>query len=750
MNPLAHSAPPNSARGPQGYADHVRRVEQRAVEFAERLLRHAADPPPGLLQAVRSAARWHDLGKLAPANQVALRKGRNERMPKEWDHIDAGVAHLVSGVPQAVDDWAAWLVRAHHAPGLPQAAGEAEMDFPLRGFRTNRQLDSDLHKELIGRVDACLPKIVRDHEAVVGAAASCPATAAHGLAMRLALSCLVDSDHEDSAAHDRGSFPPVPPEPRWAERLAALDRYVANLPVEGDPNRLRRRAEFYAECREASPDAPLVACEGPVGIGKTTAILAHLLRQASTADFPPRHILIVAPFTNIVSQTVGRLRTALTLSGEQPEDVIAEHHHRADFSSLAARELATLWKAPVIVTTAVQLFESLGGNRPATLRKLHELPGSWVFLDEAHAALPLRMWPQAWLWSRELTGRWGCRFVLASGSLIKFWELEKIDRTRPKLPVLAPTTVTEATVVESSRVRYQRLPEPFNLNDLCVRITAEKAGPRLVILNTVQSAAAIARQLRNDGLDVLHLSTALCPKDRERILKSVEDRLAEERRGQSRDWTLVATSCVEAGVDLSFRNAFREACSVASLIQVGGRTNRHDEYEIGTVYSFTTVPGGPLTCHPEFKMSAQILNDFFKTGRLDSPDPAAVVTLAMETELKSKCDDFSRLLLKAERAQDYPKVADLSRVIMTDTRLVVVDENLKKRMTDRDDRVSNRDLLRGSVQMWTKNIADLGMEPLSHMPDIYLWGGKYDSKLLGYMAEVLDLSACLAGEPMIA
>ena len=136
----------------------------------------------------------------------------------------------------------------------------------------------------------------------------------------------------------------------------------------------------------------MVACEGPVGLGKTTAVTAHLLRRAIKNGL--RHLIIVAPYTNIISQTAKVLRRALTLSGESPEEVVAEHHHRADFSGRADRELAVLWRAPVILTTAVQFFETLASNHPGQLRKLHELPGSGIFLDEAHAALPARLWPQ--------------------------------------------------------------------------------------------------------------------------------------------------------------------------------------------------------------------------------------------------------------------------------------------------------------------------------------------------------------------
>jgi CRISPR-associated endonuclease/helicase Cas3 len=96
----------------------------------------------------------------------------------------------------------------------------------------------------------------------------------------------------------------------------------------------------------------------------------------------------VLPYTNIIKQSVEIYREALVLPEERPEDVVAEHHHQADFEDVSLRQLATLWRAPVIVTTAVQFFETLASHHPARLRKLHELPSSAVFVDETHAAIP--------------------------------------------------------------------------------------------------------------------------------------------------------------------------------------------------------------------------------------------------------------------------------------------------------------------------------------------------------------------------
>jgi CRISPR-associated endonuclease/helicase Cas3 len=345
---------------------------------------------------------------------------------------------------------------------------------------------------------------------------------------------------------------------------------------------------------------PLVACEGPVGIGKTTAVMAYLLRRAITTG--ARRLIIVAPYTAILSQTADRLRRAVVLPDERDraEEIVAEHHHRADFGSISSRDLATLWRAPVVLTTAVQFFETLASNEPSTLRKLHALPGSAVFLDEAHAALPAHLWAQNWRWLQELAEDWSCSFVLASGSLARFWEVEDIvGDAKLTLPELVPAGQTERLrIAESERVHYVAEPRFDGPGPLADAVTAAP-GPRLLIMNTLQSAAVMARHMRSAGHDTLHLSTALCPRDRNAILEMVRGRLDPEE-GYPSDWTLVATSLMEAGVDLSFRTPFRERFATASLIQIGGRGNRNFEWSEGvTVHDFAVshVDGLVLQCN---------------------------------------------------------------------------------------------------------------------------------------------------------
>ena len=404
------------------------------------------------------------------------------------------------------------------------------------------------------------------------------------------------------------------------------------------------------------------------------------------------------------------------------------------------------WSAPIILTTAVQFFETLAANSPAALRKLHSLPGSVVFLDEAHAAMPTHLWPQNWRWLKTLAEAWSCSFVFASGSLVRFWENPDIaGESGVRLGNIAPSALAERLqATEGDRVIYRTLGRVEGPDGIADAVLAG-SGPRLVIVNTVQSAAVMARHMQRAGHDVLHISNALCPTDRDGVLRRIKSRLADKA---DLNWTLVATSLVEAGVDLSFRSAFRERFSTASLIQVGGRANRHAELGgPALVQDFFFDSGTLLKRHPAALISGQVLGDFFTEGRLSRAfDPAALVTLAMRRELTNGASSLGRRLLDAEAANDYPAVAKLGRVIDSDTRLVVVDPGLKQRGLADFHSIKSHELLAGSVQIWSASLPNFGLEEIRGRSGIYWWPHPYDGQFLGYMEGALPL---LTGEAFV-
>lgn len=742
--PLAHS--PRQGVSAQTYFEHVTNVCCGATSNARRASYFYTGDRNVFVGWIEAAALYHDFGKLDNENQKVLQK--DSRKPLPIAHDDAGVAELDKLGRQE----AAVLACGHHE-GLFSLRDELG-----KQGRPFRQLKRTTPKgeKVADHVD----RELRNYENIHSTAEcrvldQATPTKLHGCGFtrRIALSCLVDADHGDTARH-YGKEVEIPEVgSRWKERLVALQRYVDGL-SEGTTereryrNRLRRR--LFDACRDAPLEPPIRVCDAPVGAGKTTAVMAHLLRVAAERKPQLRHIIVVLPYTNIITQSVEIYRKALVLEGERPENVVAEHHHRADFADLELRQLATLWKAPIIVTTAVQLFETLGSHHPATLRKLHELPGSAVFIDEMHAAIPSYQWPQMWRWLETWTRDWGGYLVLASGSLPRFWELGEyrdVIRGNDQAPMPEVSDLVaddslrdDLKKTEERRIRYRRRPEDADALDCqsVIEFVAKKEpGPRLLIVNTVQTAAVIAQAMHELGHDVLHLSTALAPVHRDLIVERVKLRLQDGIE----NWTLVATSCVEAGMNFSFRTGFRERASTASLIQIGGRISRGNEYKDAEVWDLL-LRDDRFRSNPAVMISRHAL-DQFTVYELNHMHPTQLATCAMRREWTYGAEEKAKQLIDYEEEMEYPCVSKACRVIDTDTCTVIVDASLAEAIRE-GEKVCRIELMRHSVQIWANKIDKFALRPLNHnnrIPDsgIYAWEYDYDPGFLGYMKGVLKL-----------
>lgn len=736
---FAHS--PRGGVPAQSYAEHILNVRRDAVTYATLAARGFAGDRSEFIDTVDAGATFHDLGKLDPANQAVLSGGSRDPLPVR--HEDAGSAGLLS--------WgrleAAVLVAGHHAGLFSQK--DEWVKLQQSGVKPFRD------PSVAQLTDERLRQYIADH-----LAAGCPAgppsieptpLKPDGFRRRLALSCLVDADHGDTARHYQREVRVEAPEPRWAERLAALAAYMERLP-RTSPTRDELRDEVYRACANSDIGPAIRSCDAPVGSGKTTAVMAYLLRAAKEKNL--RHIFVVLPYVNIIRQSVDIYREALTLRGDRPEEIVAEHHHQADFSELDLRQLTTLWRAPIIVTTAVQFFETLGSSHPARLRKLHEIPGSAVFIDETHAAIPAHLWPQVWRWLETWASDWGGRVVLASGSLPRFWELPAFvnpPKAANEVPDLVPSPLrADLAAVEGTRLNVARRDKAMSADEL-IELVVAQPGPRVIVLNTVQSAAVIADQMRLRGCDVLHLSTALAPIHRNAIVGRTKARLGST----SKDWTLVATSCIESGMNFSFRVGFRESASVASLIQLGGRVGRDDEYPDATVWDFRLLSDGLLADNPGLEVSRRVLSQLFQEGRIDLSNPGELAQVAMQRELTAGTAKRAEELRSAEDEMEYPRVADLCRVIEAESTTVVVDADIKAALEQRR-KVDRRELQMKSVQIMSYKIKRRDLPVVELLASkrkeeaLYWWYAEYDPDLLGYMAGLLGTLQAFAGGALIA
>ncbi len=687
---------------------------------------------------VRASATYHDLGKLDPLFQEDLiRNARSTRI----NHCDAGTAFLLK---QRAGD-AAFTAYSHHI-GLPNFAAEKAKGADF--LRDTGPVDCSPPEVTARRTDLLLAAILAEHHRTLpeSAGAPAPTKALSPIARRFALSCLVDADHSDTAQNYGNECAPAPLSLRAVERLTALDDYVLGLGksnrnlTQRQIERRELRRDIYAACRKENLPAPgsIACCDSPVGTGKTTAVMAHLLRVAEERGI--RRVFVVLPFTNIIDQSVAVYRRALTLSGESPEAAVAAHHHKANYNDMSLRSLASRWDAPIVVTTAVQFFETLSGHHPGALRKLHSLARSAIFIDEAHGAVPLEQWPQIWRWLRELTEQWNCHFVLGSGSLIRFWELPHFvpQEIRGSVADIVPSGLRQtAYEYERDRIRIRSVAKAFSLREISAEITAAP-GPRLVILNTVQSAAVLADYLRRNfapDLNVFHLSTALTPTDRANTLAAVTHALNQ----QTENWVLVATSCVEAGVDFSFRSGFRESAGLVNLLQAAGRVNREYENEHAIILDFTHDASGGLTLHPAFKLTRRVLAEQFTTSAVNPLDCTAAFRRTLDLDAGA-LENKAREICRAEEDWAHRDVTKLMKVITAETRTVIVDRDLISRFENPDPRThpSWSEIMQGSVQLWGTKLETFAVKSMRDSDELYAWTLGYDA-FLGIMSGVLPV-----------
>lgn len=723
----AHS--PKDGVPAQTYPTHVNGVRKRANEYVNDISRYAKFDGELLSQRAEMIAAFHDLGKLDRDNQDVL-SGKKPSKSLPVNHVDAGAAYFLD--EKHFSAIAAATVEAHHQGFANFIKEQNKGEFAFR--------DTDIMHE----VDKALPDFEAIHDSLIKTDFLYGNEEIKGdrsVYLRLLLSCIVDADHTDTAVNYK-KYPARADTLllRPFERLERLDNYISDLKGENEGRNALRR-EMYSVCKNAVVGSHISSCDSPVGSGKTTAVMAHLLAQAAKCNL--RRIFVILPFTNIIRQSVATYRKALILPGEKAEDVVAEIHHRADFENEDARHLTALWRAPIIVTTAVAFFETLASNSPATLRRLHELPGSAIFVDESHAALPVKLLPIAWRWINIYANEWNCYWVLASGSLNRFWNIEEIsggNGNQDSVPEIVNDDLrTRLSCYEKNRITYKSDLSPKNADKLANWIVGFK-GPRIVILNTVQSAAVLADYFSSSfGRDhVEHLSTALTSTDRDKTLERVKKRL---KSSKDTDWTLIATSCVEAGVDLSFRTGFRELGSLVSLLQAAGRVNREGLFTDSEIWTFCLAEDKMLKINPGMKESAAILRGYFERNVQIRPE-LSTKSIADEIRLYGVSEKYKKLISN-ENLLNFPLVEKDFKVIETDTRIVVVDRQIADKI--KYGVIDWRELQRNSVQIAKYKLDELRTPEV--LDNIYRWNLKYDD-FLGYMAGIVQLKK-FEGEAMI-
>jgi len=602
------------------------------------------------------AGWWHDLGKFHPNFTRYLQTPERLRGP---DHSSAGIVHAAGK-----NELLPFIIGGHHG-GLDSRANLKDRLKAKYGDSAVQQalhIAADHLPAEDGFLESRLPRFLRDFVADQTRETKGQLQRATEFFIRMLFSALVDADFLDTESH---FYPELAAKRTVAFSLADLwarfEQDQAQL-VERARGRLNRiRYEIYQKSQEATNQRQgFFRLTAPTGAGKTRSALGFALAHALHHGLD--RVAVAMPYTSIIEQTADVYREIL---GDE-DGVVLEHHSAAAFEETTSDPVTTEhtwsrlasqnWDAPVIVTTTVQLFESLFANRPGQCRKLHNLARSVIILDEVQTLPPGLLEPILDV-LRQLVTNYRATVVLSTATqpaLENSPYLHGLEDVQEVLP--DPSRYFQ----ELRRVRYEvpAAKEPWTWQQVADRLRTEPQA--LAIVNTKKDAMALLEAL--DDPSAMHLSTLLCGAHRRAVLQEVRRRLKEGKCCR-----LISTQVVEAGVDLDFPVLLRAVGPLDRIIQAAGRCNREGRLDVGHMVVFDPVAGGvpPGAYRTGFDLATAMLKRGF-----DLDDPQTYHRYFEQLFQAVELD--ARRIQPARERLDFPEVAQEFRLIPDDSVSVVV------------------------------------------------------------------------------
>lgn len=548
---LAHI---DSNQNPHLLIEHLQSVAALAAEFAARF------DSSGWAEL---AGKWHDLGKYAANFQKMIREENGIDAHIEGDttgprdHSTAGAVHAMqtlgnNSLPIA------FAIAGHHA-GL---ADKHELDNRLRqkACLLDKTKEANPPPEILSGALPSTPSLLTRPDPD-------PERRARRIEMwiRMLFSCLCDADFLDTEAFFnpqqaalRNTTPPITAlEPKLSAHLQHLQQ---NAP----PSEVNRvRADVLQACLNAASLSPgAFSLTVPTGGGKTLSSIAFALAHARIHKL--ERIIVAIPFTSIIEQNARVYRDALG------DDAVIEHHSAFDPKQEHAlnRLASENWDAPLIVTTTVQLFESLFANRPSACRKLHRLANSVIILDEAQS-LPRSLLQPIVDALATLISDYGSSLVISTATQPALGTTKRLQYGLENIREIVPPSLNTFQRLERVRVRWPLPDQTTPFEELAQEAAQEQDV--LVIVHKRDDAQTLCKAMDQllGHTQTVHLSALMCPEHRSQILKQLMN-----QKQAGKPVRAVSTQLVEAGVDVDFAIVYRALGGMDAMAQAAGRCNR--------------------------------------------------------------------------------------------------------------------------------------------------------------------------------
>jgi CRISPR-associated endonuclease/helicase Cas3 len=675
---------------------------------------------------------WHDLGKSNPEFQDYLeacqRDERQEKVPHAiWGAI---LAYRLLSHSIKDDRWKeiALTIAGHHGRIDQPGSLSQRLEEHAQNNQVIFQLIVEYVKRLPSPPKVTLPELTRTERE---------------LFIRMVFSALVDADYLNTEKHFKEKQYILRHKQQGIEHF--WDRFIVNqLELIRSVNATtvvnQVRKEVYELCEKAATGNPGVyRMTVPTGGGKTRSGLAFALKHAVEKKMD--RVIFAIPYTSIIDQTAREYRKILGA------DAVLEHHSQVnipadenqDASHISLRLAHENWDAPLIVTTTVQLFESLFSNRPGKVRKLHNIAKSVIVLDEVQTLPPELLSPTLDV-LRELVERYRATVVLCTATQPAFEDSHYLKPFhRMQIHEIVPKEIYHKHFKQLKRVEYHRKKEPVSWQELADELSREKQI--LVVLNTRKDALSLIESLRDNKKDVFHLSTLLCGIHRKLVLREVKKRLKNGLPVR-----LISTQVIEAGVDIDFPVVYRAIGPLDRIVQAAGRCNREGKLpqgQPGRVIIFEPsegrTPRGPYKTGIE--KAKLLLMPPCDIAELHNPE---LYRIYFE-KLFADIDTDKKKIQSHREVLDYPTVDSEYRLIEQNTVPVLINcESATKRLKEWEYHPCRRTWQRLQpllVNMFDYEVQKLKaegwLEPISE--GLYLSFGMYD-RLKGLVPAIYDPS----------
>jgi CRISPR-associated endonuclease/helicase Cas3 len=708
---FAHSE--NNRGQRHGLVDHLQSVANKARRFAEKF---------GAGDLGYWSGLWHDLGKFHPDFAAYLAAPTGHRGP---DHSSAGMVQAAS-----VFELLACPVAGHHSGLDCQANLKARLREKLLESRIQESLR--IAQEVMPAIaptsslGTSLPAFL--NRVPASKAEECAVKRACEMFIRILFSALVDADFLDTEAHfssdssiqRRAALP-------LAQLQERFDLSQAKLATCRATPLNRIRDEIYHHCLTAAKGPRgFYRLTVPTGGGKTRSGMGFGLSHAIHHGLD--RVTVAIPFTSIIEQTADVYRS---IFGAE-DGAVLEHHSAIDQAETSAdpvsyrqtwaRLAAENWDAPIIVTTTVQLFESLFANRPGRCRKLHNLARSVIILDEVQT-LPYGLLEAILDSLRQLVENYGATVVLCTATQPALSDGPYLRGLRDVHEIIPDPARYFAAL---NRVQYEFPPHGQTWTWQQVADCMGSEPQALAILNTKKDALSLLDSL--DDPDAMHISTLMCGAHRRSVLRETRRRL-----DAGEPCRLVSTQVVEAGVDLDFPMVLRAIGPLDRIVQAAGRCNREGELASGRVVIFRPAEG---TSPPGDYRTATNTAETLLEQDYDLADPQ---TYEAYFRLLFQAVDLDKNSIQTLREQfDFPEVASRFRMIPDDSVPVVACPDVYRSEAERllrhiaDQAAPSRFIFR-RLQPYLVNVpsrlvpqhqADGLMQEI--VPGLWQWLGRYD------------------------